>query len=75
LEWRLIPKSEGVPRARGYHSAVVHKDSMFVFGGSQGIELFDDLFFEYKLPPIVKLTRLFESLKKEVLCDTVILCK
>ena len=47
--WTQISNSTTVPSPRDSHIAVVFKNSMFIFGGSTGINAKDEPnFFEYK---------------------------
>jgi hypothetical protein len=43
FKWETRPVSGLAPTPRGSHSAVLHDHRLFVFGGSNGQEVFSDL--------------------------------
>jgi len=45
LAWESFkPKTDVQPQSRGYHSAVLHNGIMYVYGGSDGEQCFNDVF-------------------------------
>lgn len=43
-EWSVREEECGQPDARDFHTAVMHEDQMFIFGGSNGVERNNDVF-------------------------------
>lgn len=41
--WRAVTTTGALPPPRGYHSSVIFKDKLFVYGGSDGRHSFSDL--------------------------------
>ncbi|TMW56305.1 hypothetical protein Poli38472_008953 [Pythium oligandrum] len=42
-EWTIYEDEPGQPDARDFHTAVMHEDQMFIFGGSNGVERNNDV--------------------------------
>ncbi|KAJ0392868.1 hypothetical protein ATCC90586_012180 [Pythium insidiosum] len=66
-EWRILEEESGQPDARDFHTAVMHEDQMFVFGGSNGAERNNDVhrFISVHQPPTL-LVLAMQALKANI---------
>lgn len=67
-KWRIFEEEEGCePDARDFHTAVIHEDQMFIFGGSNGVERNNDVFrFTMVHQPSTLLILAMQSLRQNL---------